>query len=107
VLKPGGLLYVTIHDQATWDRMEMAGFHPWLTSTAEYQRTKLIHPKLEGRVQFTSSRIAGDVRVCNVFHSHDYIRSFWSQFFEVEGICPLRHDNQAGVILRAPLAQAP
>ena len=101
VLKPQGLLYATIHDQATWDAMEMkeAGFHPWLTSTVEYQQMKLAHPTLTGRIQFTSSR--SDVRHCNVFHSHDYIRSFWSHFFEVEAIHPLRHDYQAGVIMRA------
>ena len=99
VIKPHGLLYATIHDQATWDAMEKAGFHPWLTSTVEYQRMKLAHPQLDGRIQFTSSR--SDVRVCNVFHSHGYIRSVWSRFFEVEAIHPLRHDYQAGVIMRA------
>ena len=99
VLKPQALLYVTIHEQATWDAMEKAGFHPWLTSTAEYQRMKQAHPRLDGRVQFTSSR--SDVRLCNVFHSHEYIHSFWSKFFEIESIHPLRHDYQAGVIMRA------
>jgi ubiquinone/menaquinone biosynthesis C-methylase UbiE len=101
VLKPSGLLYVTIHDDATWDTMEQSVFHPLFTSSADYQRLKRDHPKLEGRLRFAEpKRDVLSQKYINVFHSQKYIRSLWSYFFEVEAIHSLRHGHQAGVILR-------
>lgn len=101
VLKPGALLYITVHDDETWNTIERSVFHPSLTSTKEYKRIKQEQPTLSTRVQFTYARDA-NVRICNVFHPRAYIEALWSNVFDVEAIHPLRHDHQAGVILRAP-----
>jgi ubiquinone/menaquinone biosynthesis C-methylase UbiE len=100
VLKPGGLLYVTIHDEETWKTLEQSVFHPWFTSKPEIQEARQRMPNLSGRFLYTHLRAPDGTRIADVFHSHDYIRKLWSQFFTVEGIYPRRHDHQAGVVLR-------
>src|SRR5262245_14850533 len=98
VLRPGGILYVTVQNEDTW-RI--------LPSTVLYDRVK----------DFESFRVAWQqggqladrlvveysdevVHNCSTFHPNTYVRRIWGRVFTVLDIQPLRHAFQSAVILR-------
>lgn len=105
VLRPGGIAFITLHNDETWDAM-------WLPEEKDFllKRLKSTNPDVEryagqplpnDRMFFRHSQV-GPYRG-NTFHSNDYIRRTWSRFFDVIDIKPKCHGRiQSAVILQKP-----
>lgn len=103
-LKPGGLAYLTVHTESTWESWQ-ADFQAGEPGLA--QRLKKIDPKFsaritqplaKGRTQYRHTEI-GPYRA-QVFHTVDYIENVWGRFFTIEEIIPFGHEKQTVVLAR-------
>jgi len=105
VLKCGGLAYLTIHSEHTWENMDPQGaVCQTLMAVREYIReyrvsTELFERPMPAERAAFSWQIAS-VNNAIVFHSLDYIRNAWGRFFDVVDIIPKGHDYQDVVVLR-------
>jgi SAM-dependent methyltransferase len=98
VLRPGGILYVTVQNDDTW-RI--------LPSTVLYDRVKDFE---SFRAVWQEGRELADrlvveysdevVHNCSTFHPNAYIRRIWGRVLTVADIQPLRHAFQSAVVLR-------
>jgi SAM-dependent methyltransferase len=94
ILKPGGTLYLTVHDDATWRNLP-TNFLKSTLGQHEFRMYYDTHQELRGKVASLYSD-ASDYN-CNVFVSSEYIRRFWAPLFETCEIRSGAHDPQAGV----------
>jgi SAM-dependent methyltransferase len=96
VLKPDGLLYVTIHDEEFWEVIP-----PWLleviqrSSAGRHLTPGSPFPGPRSAFPFTDESLYS----CNTFHSHDYVRSQWSRYFDIVEIRPRHSQSQCVVLL--------
>ena len=98
VVRPGGHLYCTIHDQATWSILPQTVIASLSFSDAEFQRYYSSNPELTGRkVHIYNDAVE---YACNVFIGRDYIDRVWAPLFNGYSIVPLAHDHQTALILR-------
>ena len=106
IVRSGGLLYLTIHNDATWSR---AKDRPATIKQIEHQNTfddnlkivseMLSKPMPKERIVFRKNQ--AEVYNCNVWHSDAYIRREWGQHFEILQIADNAHGNfQTPVIMR-------
>ena len=100
ILRPGGVAYLTIHDETTWQRLTV---EPQLSPLVDAIRrapnglTANLNAAIpDGRAAFHFSQ--GSHYNSNVFHSQEYIRANWGRFFEIAEIIPTHHWEQAVVI---------
>ena len=98
IVRSGGHLYITIHDQATWDnlrRTELAGLSLESEDFRDYYEN---NPQLQGR----KVHIYNDESNynCNVFVGQDYIERTWAPLFRGYSIVPLAHDHQAALTFK-------
>jgi SAM-dependent methyltransferase len=97
VLRPGGVAYLTIHDENTW-----AGQIPilidYVSRAPQAAGIDLTSPMSFGRRAFSFRQDSH--YSCNVFHSNEYIKKYWGRFFQIESIEPFGHQIQAVVIAR-------
>ena len=85
ILKPGGLLYVTVHDEAFWDEMPDSVLAALQRSpSGSHLDTESPFPGGRSAFHFTEESYYS----CNVFHSHDYIRRQWGRFFDILEMTP-------------------
>jgi SAM-dependent methyltransferase len=96
LLKPGGLLYLTVHDEAFWEDMPPAVLK--LVQRAPNGGS------IDGDTPFPAPRAAFAFSTrsyynCNVFHSHEYVQAQWGRFFEVLEIRPRAAERQCVVLL--------
>lgn len=97
ILRPGGLAYVTIHDEDSW-RLKNQSLSRWIALSPNGPAA-LESPDLPGdRVVFPFTYMS--VYNCNVFHTQAYVREHWSRLFEVAEILPIYHNHQGVVVLR-------
>lgn len=99
VLKPGGIVYTTIHDERSWESMP----HDWGAGHAVMQ-----HPDF--KKEWLKTGFPGDKFISrwdnnrsyssNVFYKEAYIRRVWGKFFKVIDIIPKASDYQTGLILQ-------
>jgi SAM-dependent methyltransferase len=93
ILKPGGLAYLTIHDEHTWRASErlrsQAQEALGLSPDAPMPPGKTVAPWR-----------ADDPYNCNVFHGAEHIARVWGRFFEVLEVRPMWVNAQAAVVLR-------
>jgi SAM-dependent methyltransferase len=96
VLKPGGLLYLTIHDEEHW-----AHLTPWLlerlqrSPNGQSLTTESAFPRPRAAFHFTRDSYYS----CNVFHSRDYIEAQWGRYFDSIAFKPLHSGTQCVVLL--------
>jgi len=106
IVRPGGILYLTIHNDATWSK---AKDRPATIKQFDHQNSfddnlkvddKMIAgPMPQERIVFRKDHEA--VYNCNVWHSDDYIRREWGEHFEILQIADNAHGNfQTPVIMR-------
>jgi SAM-dependent methyltransferase len=102
IVKPGGWLYLTIHDEYTWDAVKN---EEWLFNSlvrGQLNKEALWHdfsqPLTEDRVVINYS--SDGPYNCNVFFSQDYIRRKWSPFFQTLEFRPFDHNHQTVVIMK-------
>lgn len=107
-LKPGGIAYITLHTDHTWQRLgpnvpvwnmiqECKDQHPDLDlSASAFKDTPMPRP----RILFDHrSRALYNV---NIFHRTDYIESVWGRFFDVCEFLRSASGYQDVVVLRKP-----
>jgi len=98
VVKPGGCLWITIHDQATWDILPRTMLAHLLSDYPEFAQYYAANPQLTGRLVYTFSDAT--YNNCQVFHGSDYIDRFWAPLFTSCTTVPLAHDYMSALILR-------
>jgi SAM-dependent methyltransferase len=104
ILKPGGLVYLTVHNDATWKHLQSAQANA--TSHHLLNRLCQIEPKTSEMLRHdipaerTVFRYAdvGPYRAL-VFHSNAYLHRLWGRFFEVLEIVPMGHGNCQSVLV--------
>lgn len=105
IIRPGGLAYVTIHNEDTWNE---------LRSDLENPNNRLIQAMLEtdpqSREQLQGQMPAGKTVYrfthrgpyrAHVFHSNEYIEKVWGRFFAIEKILPCYHARQSVVVMKS------
>ena len=104
ILRPGGIAYLTIHNEATWEVLRGEIDNPEnrlvqsILRTDPTVREKLALPLAEGRTVYRFTDF-GPYRA-QVFHSNGYIHQVWSRFFEVREILDCHHVRQTVVVLQ-------
>lgn len=104
ILKPGGIAYLTVHNEDTWDLLkyeidnEKNRLVQSMIEADSSMAEKLLGPLPEGRtvVRFTN---LGPYRA-QVFHSNNYLRKVWGRFFEFLEVLPKHHIRQTVLVLR-------
>jgi SAM-dependent methyltransferase len=95
IVKPGGHLYLTIHDQETWKILPQTILAKLSFGNNEFRYYYASRPTLLGRaVHYLND---ADDYNCNVFIGQDYIDRVWAPMFREYSIAPLAHDYQAAV----------
>jgi SAM-dependent methyltransferase len=104
ILKPGGLAYLTVHNDDTWRvlRNELDNENNRLIRSMMASDPHIVE-KLQGELppgktvfRFTH---LGPYRA-QVFHSNCYIQNVWGRFFEILEILPCHHVRQSVVVCR-------
>ena len=98
VLKPNGMLYVTVHNDETWRILPSTWVFGTLTQSEEFRSTYRADAPLARRLVFEYS--SESVYNCNTFHPNAYIHRVWGRVLTVRGILPLCHSYQSAVLLR-------
>ena len=98
VVRPGGAVYVTVHDEATWDQLvHLSAANPQFAAPdlAAYREQ---HPDLPGKVVHYYNENAD--YACNVFITRKYIERVWAPLFASWHLESMAHDHQAGLVLK-------
>lgn len=98
VLKPGGILYVSVHNDDTWKILPSTFVFNILMQSEEFRLTYPRRADLEERLVFRYS--SEEVYNCNTFHPNAHIHRVWGRLFKVLAIRPLCHSYQSAVILK-------
>lgn len=104
ILRPGGLAYLTVHNEATWDVLRTEIENPnnrlvqSILKTDPSVREKLQQPMAEGRTVYRFTDF-GPYR-SQVFHSNKYLERVWGRFFDLQEILDCHHVRQSVVVLR-------
>jgi SAM-dependent methyltransferase len=96
ILKPKGLLYLTVHDETFWDEMP-DHFLVTLQQSSGGAGLSRESPFPGDRAAFHFTEES--YYSCNVFHSRHYIDREWGRVFDVLKIIPLAHSKQSVVLL--------
>jgi SAM-dependent methyltransferase len=96
ILKPGGLLYATVHDERLWEVKSDE-----LLESINKSRNGT---EVTADTPFPTERTAFHFRLgsyygCNVFHPEEYIRREWGRYFEIVDVRPQDHQAQCVVLL--------
>ncbi|MCH2182123.1 MAG: class I SAM-dependent methyltransferase [Mariniblastus sp.] len=104
ILRPGGLAYLTVHNEATWEVLAKEVDNPdnrLIQSILKIDpsvREKLQQPMPEGRTVYRFTDF-GPYRA-QVFHSNNYLERVWGRFFDVQEILDCHHVRQSVVVLK-------
>jgi SAM-dependent methyltransferase len=98
IVKPGGHIYITIHDQATWRILPNTILAELSFSNDNFRTYHAANPDLRGRAVHTYND-ATDYD-CNVFLGADHIDRIWAPLFKESSIVPLAHDHQTAVTFK-------
>jgi len=106
VLRPGGMAYLTVHNEATWEvlRGEMDNPNNRLIQAilkVDPNFATAVHQPLPDCRTVYRHQKQGPYRA-QVFHSDNYLRNVWGRFFDVVQILPRHHVRQTVMLLRKP-----
>lgn len=93
ILRPGGLAYLTVHDEYTWEKHAPA-LNQKLRDAPESVGLDFNAPMAFDR------RVFHHLRALNVFHSQKYIQKHWGRVFGIETFVPFGHAAQTVVLAR-------
>jgi SAM-dependent methyltransferase len=97
ILRPGGIAYLSIHDEATW-KLKLG----WLKSSVDTFRPDIAAlPDLPRGKTVVTFRQDNPYRY-NTFHSRDYIDRVWGRYFDIVAVMRRQLDQQAVVVCRKP-----
>lgn len=102
VLKPGGIAWLTVHSDATWQQMKQG----WPLFDALQN-----HPEFQpyrdsaSRAQMPSERLVFRVNIgrsykSNVFYTTEYLNRVWGRFFDIVELLPRTPDYQDVMVMR-------
>lgn len=107
ITKPGGLLYLTTQNDATWP---LISERP--TSMTHMERANLIEGNLPVSRQLFANQMPSDRIVfrmsneenynCNVWVTNQYIRDQWSRYFDVHHIANHAHTDFQSPVIMSP-----
>jgi SAM-dependent methyltransferase len=97
ILKPNGIAYITIHDEAAWEVMPLH-LQKAIGSSPGANGVDFKGPMPSARMVFP----AGDQAPygLNVFHRQDHVQRFWDRHFHIVEIIPQGHHFQTVLVLR-------
>lgn len=95
VLKPDGLIYATVYDDATWSDLPKWYAGKRLLADADFRAYYQTHPVLSATVTSFDPSTGN----CTVFRSKAYLEAVWSRVFFIEKIITGAHGEQAAVVL--------
>lgn len=105
ILKPGGIAYLTIHSEHTWDKLAPGlPVYDALIDNADRISDYPVSPEFfkrpmpEEKMVFSWNPLGN--YSSNVFHSSAYIRDTWSRFMDVKDIIVSGHSYQDVVVLQ-------
>jgi SAM-dependent methyltransferase len=108
ITRPGGRLYLTIHDEHTVDLIlnEQSvenSFRDQLIAT-----DRELHFRAHGFSMFTVNRTpgAGVAGEAQVFHHSDYIRRHWGRYLHILSLTPEAYGKQTAVLLQKQPAKS-
>ncbi|MEM9941851.1 MAG: class I SAM-dependent methyltransferase [Planctomycetota bacterium] len=101
VLKPGGICYLSVQNEDTWELMQNAGEKDIL-----YQRFKKIDPGFDQIIQSPIPKNRRSFRYTDlgayralVVHSNDYLQKTWGRYFDILEIRKLDHNVWQSVFI--------
>jgi SAM-dependent methyltransferase len=101
ITRPGGLLYITVHDNHTIQLILTSPPGHWLHGTRLQQELQAFEAQsrfLEnGFRMFFTSRQAGNSQV---YHDLEYIREVWGQYLQIVSVTPEAYGYQTAVLLQ-------
>jgi SAM-dependent methyltransferase len=101
ILRPGGIAYVTVHDEDTWRALREAPADnrilTCMRKTANFIEDQLAS-EMPGEWLVYRHTQTGPYRGL-VFHSQDYIARIWGRFFKIVQTVPRAHYLQTVVVL--------
>jgi ubiquinone/menaquinone biosynthesis C-methylase UbiE len=101
ILKPGGMAYITIHDDFTWkDLKDLPDTNRVITTLRSVDsniNVKLLEDLPYGIQSFRHTQ-TGPYRALT-YHSQSYIHKVWGRYFKIKDIIPMHHGKQAVVLL--------
>lgn len=105
ILRPGGMAYLTVHTERTWNSMNpnRALYHDILVMKdyiSEYPVCPEMFQAPQPRERMALSWQTAAVNNTILFHSTDYIRNAWGRFLDVIDIQLEGHEYQDVVVLR-------
>jgi SAM-dependent methyltransferase len=105
ILVPGGIAYLTIHSERTWQNMNpewalWKGLMRDKEHIPDYQVSADLFksPMPEQKTVFWWT--TGQNYNTQVFHSDEYIRTTWGRFFSIKEVIPAGYDYQDVVVLQ-------
>jgi SAM-dependent methyltransferase len=110
ILKPGGMAYLTVHTEHTWNTMSpnRALYHDILVMKDHISECRVCPELFQSPMPKERMVLSWHTAAVNnaiVFHSTDYLRNAWGRFFEIVDIQQEGHEYQDVVLLRK--AQGP
>ncbi len=99
VLKPGGIAYITIHDETSWNNMPK----DWGVGHAVINNPQFDPKWLETgfpNEKFISRWAADKSYTSNVFYKLSYIHEVWSKFFNIHKVIPMGSNYQTVLVLQ-------
>ncbi len=107
IVRPDGLLYITIQNQATWDRvLDRPGSFEHLAKANQISGNLTITRALfddglpRDRLVLRTSK--DTLYNCNVWHSNDYVQKNWGRWFDILKIADNAHNGFQSVVVMRP-----
>jgi SAM-dependent methyltransferase len=107
ITRPGGLLYLTIQNEATWS--QVAARQPYiehLSKANQFGNDLQISEKVFGEPmpfdRLALRMSAEDVYNCNVWQSNRYVHDHWGRYFEILHIADNGHTQFQSPVLMHP-----
>lgn len=101
IMKPGGIAYVTVHDEESWKRMPLEwGVGQALLSHPGFDK-KWLKQGFPGE-KFVSRWHEDKSYSSNVFYKLDYLKKVWTKFFDIKEVIPGGSAYQTVLVLQKP-----
>jgi ubiquinone/menaquinone biosynthesis C-methylase UbiE len=105
ILRPGGMAYLTVHTERTWNSMTPSrGLYHDILIMKDYIAEYPVCPEMFQSPMPTERMVlswqTATVNNAILFHSMDYIRNTWGRFLDVIDIQLEGHEYQDVVVLR-------
>lgn len=102
ITKPGGFLYLTIHDETVWEKIKQPKWEWLKKSLAKERNIEFLESQIKSPMPERLVLKYSDEKVynCNTFFSQDYIKKRWGAFLQVVEFLPEAANYQTAVILK-------